>query len=52
MRVDKTETQFYTALTKIEKGNKFEGSFYLSDLVTKFRITANALDTKGRIGYA
>ncbi len=38
-------------MTKIERGNKFTGSFYLSDLVTKFRFTVNAIDTKGRIGY-
>mmetsp|Transcript_19520 Transcript_19520/g.14214 ORF Transcript_19520/g.14214 Transcript_19520/m.14214 type:complete len:132 (-) Transcript_19520:1517-1912(-) len=51
MRVDKTETQFYSAMTKVGSSRKFTGSFYLSDLITKFRITVNAIDTKGRIGY-
>jgi hypothetical protein len=27
------------------------GSFYLSDLVTKFRVTANAFDSNGALGF-
>jgi len=51
LRIDKTETQFYSALTSIGRSRTYKGSFYLSDLITDFRITANAIDTKGRIGY-
>jgi len=36
----------------LEKGQrKFKGQFFLSDLVSRFRVTANAITTKGAIGY-
>lgn len=51
VRIDKTETQFYASAARVKNG-VYKGSFYLSDLITEFRITANAFDRKGRIGYA
>jgi hypothetical protein len=50
MRVDMTETVFYSS-AKHTKNGKLTGSFYLSDLITKFRIITDSFDTKGRIGY-
>jgi uncharacterized protein YfaS (alpha-2-macroglobulin family) len=49
-RVDLTETVLFSSSNRV-KGGSLKGSFRLSDLITKFRITANAIDTKGVIGY-
>jgi uncharacterized protein YfaS (alpha-2-macroglobulin family) len=49
-RIDLTETVLFTSAKRIKSGT-FKGSFRLSDLITKFRITANAIDSTGVIGY-
>lgn len=49
-RIDLTETLYYGSAVKVVNG-KMNGTFSLSDLITKFRITANAFDINGRIGY-
>lgn len=49
-RVDLTETVLFTSSNKVKSGT-FKGQFRLSDLITKFRITVNAIDAKGSIGY-
>lgn len=45
-----TETVLYNS-ANFTKNGKLKGNFYLSDLITKFRITVNSFDTNGRIGY-
>lgn len=50
-RVDMTETVFYSATQPLSKSGKFSGEFYLSDLITEFRITANAFSSDGVLGY-
>ena len=50
-RVDLTETVLFSSSNRIKNG-VLKGSFRLSDLITKFRITVNAIDTKGKIGYS
>lgn len=45
-----TETVFYCSANRTKNG-KLSGSFSLSDLITKFRITANTFDATGKIGY-
>ena len=52
LRVDKTETVFYQTMERLGNNRKMKGSFYLSDLVTDFRITVNGIDNSGRVGYA
>eukprot|EP00347_Sterkiella_histriomuscorum_P007254 403349667 len=51
-RFDTTETVFYSAASMTDRQGKYLVSFYLSDLITTYRITANAFDTQGRIGYS
>lgn len=50
-RSDLTETVFFNSANKTNSLGKVTGSFYLSDLITKFRLIANAFDTAGVIGY-
>lgn len=50
-RIDFTETIYYQTASKTVNG-KVKATFYLSDLITQFRITANAFDGKGAIGFA
>jgi len=49
-RVDLTETVLFSSSNRVTNGI-LRGSFRLSDLITKFRITVNAIDTTGVIGY-
>ena len=49
-RVDLTETVLFSSTNRVTSGTK-KGQFWLSDLITKFRITANAIDSNGAIGY-
>jgi len=49
-RVDLTETVLFSSSNRIKNG-VLKGSFRLSDLITKFRITVNAIDANGLIGY-
>ena len=49
-RVDLTETVLFSSSNRVRTG-KLSGSFHLSDLITKFRITVNAIDASGLIGY-
>ena len=49
-RVDLTETVLFSSSNRVKSGT-YKGSFRLSDLITKFRITVNAIDVKGGIGY-
>jgi len=50
IRDDTTETVFYATAMKTKNG-RASGSFQLSGLITKFRITANAFNKEGVIGY-
>jgi len=47
--VDFTQTLFYQALTKIDK-NRYSGKFYMSDVVSSFKVRAIAIDSLGRVG--
>ena len=49
-RVDLTETVLFSSTNRVTSGS-IKGQFRLSDLITKFRITANAIDSNGAIGY-
>ncbi len=49
-RIDLTETVLFSSSNKIKSG-VLKGQFRLSDLITKFRITVNSIDSKGTIGY-
>ena len=49
-RVDLTETVLFSSSNRVKSGS-LKGSFRLSDLITKFRITVNAIDSTGVIGY-
>ena len=49
-RIDLTETVLFSSSNRIKNG-MLKGSFRLSDLITKFRLTANAIDVNGMIGY-
>jgi len=49
-RVDLTETVLFSSSNRV-KGGSVKGSFRLSDLITSFRITVNAIDANGVIGY-
>jgi uncharacterized protein YfaS (alpha-2-macroglobulin family) len=49
-RVDLTETVLFSSSNRVKNG-VLKGQFRLSDLITKFRITVNAIDTNGVIGY-
>jgi hypothetical protein len=49
-RVDLTETVLFSSSNRVSSGS-LKGQFRLSDLITKFRITVNAIDEKGAIGY-
>lgn len=49
-RIDLTETVLFSSSNRIKNG-VLRGSFRLSDLITKFRLTANAIDVNGVIGY-
>lgn len=53
--VDMTETLFYSSAIplKLSKNSMtYSGSFYLSDLITKFRLTANAFSSQGAFGFS
>jgi uncharacterized protein YfaS (alpha-2-macroglobulin family) len=49
-RVDLTETVLFSSSNRVKNGI-VKGSFRLSDLITRFRITVNAIDSTGVIGY-
>ncbi|CDW79846.1 a-macroglobulin complement component [Stylonychia lemnae] len=49
-RIDLTETVMYQSAGMATKG-EIKGSFYLSDIITKFRIIADAFSTTGQLGY-
>lgn len=49
-RIDFTETVLFSSSARVKSGS-LKGQFRLSDLITKFRITVNAIDVKGVIGY-
>ena len=49
-RIDFTETVLYNTANRTRRG-VLRGSFFLSDLITKFRIIVNAFDSNGLIGY-
>ena len=49
-RVDLTETVLFSSSNRVS-GGKIKGTFRLSDLITQFRVTVNAIDAKGVIGY-
>jgi uncharacterized protein YfaS (alpha-2-macroglobulin family) len=49
-RIDFTETVLFSSGNKVKNG-VLKGNFRLSDLITKFRITVNAIDVRGTIGY-
>jgi uncharacterized protein YfaS (alpha-2-macroglobulin family) len=46
-----TETVFYSSALKTRTGI-INGTFKLSDLITKFRISANSFDKSGALGYS
>jgi len=48
--VDFTETLFFGSMLPSRSG-VYSGSFYLSDLVTQYRISADCFDQFGKIGY-
>jgi len=50
LRDDRTETCFFATALKTS-GGKVKGSFYLSGLVTKFRITANSFGKNAVFGF-
>lgn len=50
-RIDLTETVLFNSANRTGSDGTLRGSFFLSDLITKFRIIANAFDTEGVIGY-
>jgi len=45
-----TESVFFSAAKRTSNG-KISGSFVLSDLITKFRLTANVFNKDGAIGF-
>lgn len=45
-----TDTVFYSTANYTKSG-VYRGSFFLSDLVSQFRISANAFDNFGRLGF-
>jgi uncharacterized protein YfaS (alpha-2-macroglobulin family) len=49
-RIDFTETLLFSSATRTRNG-VIKGSFAISDLITKFRITVNTIDEKGRLGF-
>lgn len=49
-RVALTETVLFSSSNRVKNG-VLKGQFRLSVLITKFRITVNAIDTNGEIGY-
>ena len=49
-RIDLTETVLFSSANRIRTGS-LKGSLRLSDLITQFRITVNAVGTDGSIGY-
>jgi hypothetical protein len=49
-RVDMTESVFYATAMRTSDG-RIKGSFVLSDLITRFRLTANAFNNDGMIGH-
>jgi len=49
-RIDLTETVLFSSSNRVNSGI-FKGSLRLSDLITKFRITVNAIDSTGVLGY-
>ncbi|CDW84292.1 a-macroglobulin complement component [Stylonychia lemnae] len=50
-RIDLTETVMYQSAGTATKG-ELKGSFYLSDLITQFRIIADAFSGNGLLGYS
>ncbi len=49
--VDMTETVFYSTAVRVDQAASYADSFYLSDLITTFRISANAFDSQGALGF-
>jgi uncharacterized protein YfaS (alpha-2-macroglobulin family) len=49
MARDLTQTVLYQSTVQVKKG-KAKGTFFLSDLITKFRITVEGFDVNGVIG--
>ena len=49
-RYDLKETLFYATGNGTDNG-VFKGQFFLSDLITQFRISANSFDFVGRLGF-
>lgn len=49
-RIDLTETVLFSSASVVTNGQG-QGTFYLSDLITKFRVTVNAIDVNGVVGY-
>ena len=49
-RVDMTETVFFSGAKEVKSG-KISGSFFLSDLITEFRISVSGFDQEGTLGY-
>ncbi len=54
--VDMTETLFYQTAAEVimDQGSNegtFEASFFLSDLITKFKISANSFGKNGALGF-
>lgn len=46
-----TETLFYATALPVEADGSVKGAFNLSDLTTQFRISANAFDKSGALGF-
>ena len=45
-----TESVFYSTAKRTQDG-KISGSFVLSDIITRFRLTANVFNKDGKIGF-
>jgi len=50
-RIDLTETVMFRSAARTSSSGEIKGSFYLSDLVTKFRIIADSFNSAGTLGY-
>ena len=51
-RIDLTETVYFGSSLILTNGGTYTDKFFLSDLITKFRIIANSFDVFGTLGYA
>ena len=51
-RIDLTETVLYRSASRTSKSGEVKGTFYLSDLITKFRVIADAFNSTGSLGYS